>query len=108
MIRRPPRSTLFPYTTLFRSCNALSVVESFADGRFRVVALAAGRNTGRLAAQVERHRPEVVAVEDEAAAESLKVEIGRRGLKLPRVLKGEAGRVRGAHHDEARTGESAE
>src|SRR5258705_9765801 len=24
MIRRPPRSTLFPYTTLFRSLNALS------------------------------------------------------------------------------------
>src|SRR2546426_3703019 len=24
MIRRPPRSTLFPYTTLFRSINALS------------------------------------------------------------------------------------
>src|SRR5947199_7700061 len=23
MIRRPPRSTLFPYTTLFRSCRAL-------------------------------------------------------------------------------------
>src|SRR3712207_7486901 len=23
MIRRPPRSTLFPYTTLFRSCVAL-------------------------------------------------------------------------------------
>src|SRR5688572_31071257 len=23
MIRRPPRSTLFPYTTLFRSCPAL-------------------------------------------------------------------------------------
>src|SRR2546421_7656550 len=23
MIRRPPRSTLFPYTTLFRSCNFL-------------------------------------------------------------------------------------
>src|SRR3712207_8002718 len=22
MIRRPPRSTLFPYTTLFRSCSA--------------------------------------------------------------------------------------
>src|SRR2546430_3804298 len=27
MIRRPPRSTLFPYTTLFRSCaTALTVV----------------------------------------------------------------------------------
>src|SRR5688572_33433975 len=24
MIRRPPRSTLFPYTTLFRSCSAPS------------------------------------------------------------------------------------
>src|SRR3712207_7130469 len=24
MIRRPPRSTLFPYTTLFRSCDLLS------------------------------------------------------------------------------------
>src|SRR5260370_9917814 len=24
MIRRPPRSTLFPYTTLFRSCDWLS------------------------------------------------------------------------------------
>src|SRR5260370_15883700 len=23
MIRRPPRSTLFPYTTLFRSCNRI-------------------------------------------------------------------------------------
>src|SRR5258708_11788936 len=27
MIRRPPRSTLFPYTTLFRSLRALGVVE---------------------------------------------------------------------------------
>src|SRR3712207_6916747 len=25
MIRRPPRSTLFPYTTLFRSCPQLGV-----------------------------------------------------------------------------------
>src|SRR5688572_31636786 len=25
MIRRPPRSTLFPYTTLFRSCYARSI-----------------------------------------------------------------------------------
>src|SRR2546429_7261424 len=26
MIRRPPRSTLFPYTTLFRSLNAATIV----------------------------------------------------------------------------------
>src|SRR2546426_3948197 len=28
MIRRPPRSTLFPYTTLFRSLTALAFVPS--------------------------------------------------------------------------------
>src|SRR3712207_7565643 len=28
MIRRPPRSTLFPYTTLFRSVGCKSTVES--------------------------------------------------------------------------------
>src|SRR5256885_10250363 len=27
MIRRPPRSTLFPYTTLFRSLNTVYVVQ---------------------------------------------------------------------------------
>ncbi|HYY97801.1 MAG TPA: 1-deoxy-D-xylulose-5-phosphate reductoisomerase [Pyrinomonadaceae bacterium] len=88
-------------------CNALSVVESFADGRFRVVALAAGRNVERLAAQVERHGPELVAVEDEAAAESLKSELERRGLKSPRVLSGEAGLVEVATHEAARTVVSA-
>src|SRR2546422_5478109 len=28
MIRRPPRSTLFPYTTLFRSCSTAAVALS--------------------------------------------------------------------------------
>src|SRR5436190_17855360 len=32
MIRRPPRSTLFPYTTLFRSC--LAYREAGADALF--------------------------------------------------------------------------
>src|SRR5260221_6428840 len=27
MIRRPPRSTLFPYTTLFRSCTTFQTVQ---------------------------------------------------------------------------------
>src|SRR3712207_6860638 len=31
MIRRPPRSTLFPYTTLFRSCI---VYDAYSSGRF--------------------------------------------------------------------------
>src|SRR5256885_7775273 len=28
MIRRPPRSTLFPYTTLFRSCSLVRELDS--------------------------------------------------------------------------------
>src|SRR3712207_7391205 len=35
MIRRPPRSTLFPYTTLFRSGHARAA--HLADGEVRVV-----------------------------------------------------------------------
>src|SRR5260370_23620013 len=34
MIRRPPRSTLFPYTTLFRSCGLQW--PSGGDGRFLI------------------------------------------------------------------------
>src|SRR3712207_7328996 len=30
MIRRPPRSTLFPYTTLFRSCRSRSTARAVA------------------------------------------------------------------------------
>src|SRR2546430_13581886 len=33
MIRRPPRSTLFPYTTLFRSQHALAVAENVGHER---------------------------------------------------------------------------
>src|SRR5258708_29533637 len=33
MIRRPPRSTLFPYTTLFRSVGALTKAETRAAAR---------------------------------------------------------------------------
>src|SRR2546427_5140621 len=35
MIRRPPRSTLFPYTTLFRSQHApVGIYRSSPEGRF--------------------------------------------------------------------------
>src|SRR3712207_7947460 len=46
MIRRPPRSTLFPYTTLFRSAgNALQDVRR--DGRRDKGALAHEEDVGR-------------------------------------------------------------
>ncbi|HWS54881.1 MAG TPA: 1-deoxy-D-xylulose-5-phosphate reductoisomerase [Pyrinomonadaceae bacterium] len=74
-------------------CNTLSVVESFGDERFRVVALAAGRNTKKLAEQIERHRPALVAARDEAAADELLAELKSRGVAAPRVEAGEAGLV---------------
>jgi 1-deoxy-D-xylulose-5-phosphate reductoisomerase len=88
-------------------CNTMSVVESFGAGRFRVVALAAGRNAERLAAQVERHRPELVAVENEECAQRLKVELDRRGVPAPRLAVGESGMVEVATHGAARTVVSA-
>src|SRR2546425_13242173 len=50
MIRRPPRSTLFPYTTLFRSGNDLAGIidclTSCIDGRTQgaIAMLVGGRN----------------------------------------------------------------
>src|SRR2546425_13338550 len=49
MIRRPPRSTLFPYTTLFRShhyrCRARGM-RAVAELAFRIVPPAVGRAAG--------------------------------------------------------------
>src|SRR2546426_6028496 len=36
MIRRPPRSTLFPYTTLFRSISVKDVIEASEHVTFEV------------------------------------------------------------------------
>src|SRR5690349_24871358 len=49
MIRRPPRSTLFPYTTLFRSQDAVRAVGT-ATGRTQ----AADELLGRFAEQAAR------------------------------------------------------
>jgi len=83
--------------------NTLRVVETLDAGqRFRVVGLAAGRNVARLAEQIERHRPELVAVETEERAGELRAELARRDVPPPRrVLSGEAGLVEVATHAEA-------
>src|SRR3712207_9175588 len=38
MIRRPPRSTLFPYTTLFRSYNVMGVAKAALEATVRYLA----------------------------------------------------------------------
>src|SRR2546422_8602425 len=53
MIRRPPRSTLFPYTTLFRS----RLAEHVAGGQVHHAPLA--RELARLGARSEEHTSEL-------------------------------------------------
>src|SRR3712207_6880815 len=63
MIRRPPRSTLFPYTTLFRSRRALHAdrrlhVGAAAASDLRVPAVRPGRLLGLVARQAPLLRSE--------------------------------------------------
>src|SRR3712207_8989035 len=43
MIRRPPRSTLFPYTTLFRSSSPVRPEAGRGSGGFDITGVAAAR-----------------------------------------------------------------
>ena len=54
MIRRPPRSTLFPYTTLFRSASVLG------GGRAQVKQTANGINIA--VAEQDRHQLDTIVV----------------------------------------------
>src|SRR3712207_9179649 len=60
MIRRPPRSTLFPYTTLFRSAAALIHAVALEVGQFLipVIAIMAGCS---LAASILQNVPSIVS-----------------------------------------------
>src|SRR3712207_7740851 len=57
MIRRPPRSTLFPYTTLFRSIVAELSQSSHFNGPVTAPVIAGGRV---FVAVPERHRVEAL------------------------------------------------
>src|SRR5688572_33461296 len=58
MIRRPPRSTLFPYTTLFRSAAALDLLGHAVPQR-RHGRLAAGLRLLQHAERSEEHTSEL-------------------------------------------------
>src|SRR3989442_11892478 len=55
MIRRPPRSTLFPYTTLFRSLVAVGEAEPGGHGEVHLV----GRQREFAADRSEEHTSEL-------------------------------------------------
>ncbi|HWQ36966.1 MAG TPA: 1-deoxy-D-xylulose-5-phosphate reductoisomerase [Blastocatellia bacterium] len=65
-------------------CNTLRVVDALG-GAFHVAALGAGSNVARLVEQIEKYRPRVVAVADEAAAEKLRDELRQRNIAAPKI-----------------------
>ena len=87
-------------------CNTLKVVEHLQD-EFRVVALAAGSNTEKLAEQIGKFQPELVAVKDEKCAEELLRKLSEAKTISPKILIGEAGLVAVATHEKAETVVSA-
>src|SRR5260221_8462716 len=82
-------------------CNTFRVLEALGPEKFRVVALAAGRNVSILVEQISRHQPDLVSVENEEVAEQLKAELVKRGLPVPQIVTGESGLVSVATHPEA-------
>src|SRR5205809_4031120 len=63
MIRRPPRSTLFPYTTLFRSWEwskgFCPFLHPFQQQLYYMKKLVASNTLGRLSARSEEHTSEL-------------------------------------------------
>jgi len=74
--------------------STLAVVQAHPT-RLRVVALAAGDNDARLAAQIREHRPAIAAMGTTAAAERLRTSCG---VDAPRIESGDAGLVAVATH----------
>src|SRR3712207_9077699 len=108
MIRRPPRSTLFPYTTLFRSVTALPVTGARRAQRFlkegpaHVVAGSPGslaELVGAAALKLDAVRTLVVAWADDllgggdtesAAVETVLAEVPKEAARI--VVTSEASR----------------
>src|ERR1044071_10209100 len=64
MIRRPPRSTLFPYTTLFRSIAGMPVGAIVAQQKTPPAPLQAQAKTAQLIARIERDIPPLMQAGD--------------------------------------------
>src|SRR5687767_15267625 len=78
MVRRPPRSTLFPYTTLFRSYDSarmIAVRKNGPRGRFTALALQAMARSARV-------QGDLAGAERAAAEAAAILEIGRAPSEL--------------------------
>ncbi len=61
--------------------QVLAVAQAFPD-RYRVVALAAGKNVAKLAQQVRCFEPEIVSVANGAAADELRTRLAGTGVRI--------------------------
>src|SRR5256885_13078573 len=101
MIRRPPRSTLFPYTTLFRSERDRRLAVGIARGGEGDVGEGEDDAAVRVALEVHHVRlePEAHAAVATAQVEVLDAERGGPGILLDALpeLGADLGVVRRAH-----------
>ena len=81
--------------------SALAVVDAHPD-RLRVVALAAGENSGRFVDQIERFAPDIAAMATEDAVGEVRRALAARRQQLPAViLSGAEGLIAVATHPQA-------
>src|SRR2546426_10745326 len=78
MIRRPPRSTLFPYTTLFRSLRRVAALGEHAEQR-----VALGEDAGEPAALDDQQRADAVALHQLRRRRDAGFGAGGNGFLLP-------------------------
>src|SRR5260370_13850867 len=103
MIRRPPRSTLFPYTTLFRSTLEECIFELLLSGQSRQSFLHLShlvdveRNHGHPIAYFIRHFLLLISVrqrtDKEAVAAGLFAFLGRKRVKVSGQVPEEPGQL---------------
>ena len=80
--------------------SALAVVEA-QPARLEVVGLAAGRNAGRFAEQVQRHRPRVIAMATAEALGRTRAALGAAGIAADQAHAGPEGLLAVATHPDA-------
>src|SRR5258705_5587721 len=86
MIRRPPRSTLFPYTTLFRSIGAI-IGGIAGGGKGAAIGAAAGGGVGG-GVQAAGHGQQIRSEEHTSELQSLRHLVCRLLLEKKKTIEG--------------------